>query len=81
MTDPVKAEVKSIYIKFQKLRPIMVIGNGMIFNLSRRYLLKSGQGDSAVWIKPLVLFIIGFYGGYIQIGIGLLLLAFRRLDG
>jgi uncharacterized membrane protein YfcA len=48
----------------------------MVFNLSRRYLLKSGQGNSVVWVKPLVLFIIGFYGGYIQIGIGLLLLAF-----
>ena len=48
----------------------------MVFNLSRRYLLKSGTGNSSTWIKPLILFIIGFYGGYIQIGIGLLLLAF-----
>jgi uncharacterized membrane protein YfcA len=48
----------------------------MIFNLSRRFLLKSGDSKTQEWVKPVVLLVIGFYGGYIQIGIGLLLLAF-----
>ena len=53
-----------------------VLALDMIFNLSKRYLLKSGTGKTNAWIKVLALFLIGLYGGYIQIGIGLLLLAF-----
>jgi uncharacterized membrane protein YfcA len=55
---------------------MVVLALDMIFNLSRRFLLKSGNNKTRSWVKPIVLFIIGFYGGYIQIGIGLLLLAF-----
>lgn len=55
---------------------MLVLALDMIFNLSKKYILKSGTGKTVTWIKALALFVIGFYGGYIQIGIGLLLLAF-----
>lgn len=55
---------------------MVILALDMIFNLSPRFLLKSGTGKTKAWVSPLVLFFIGMYGGYIQIGIGLLLLAF-----
>jgi len=53
-----------------------ILALDMIFNLSKRFVLKRSESQTSSWIKSLVLFVIGFYGGYIQIGIGLLLLAF-----
>jgi uncharacterized membrane protein YfcA len=56
---------------------LMLVMGVVIFLKPRRWLEGRGEGESKVpsWVGALLFFLVGMYGGFIQAGVGLFLLA------